>query len=79
MSLQHMRQFLCVIGLILGLQVSAEAAVRLKDLGRFDGVRENVAIGYGLVVGLSGTGDSRRSLTTVQSVSNLYGDRKSVV
>lgn len=49
----------------------ADAAVRLKDLGRFDGVRENVVIGYGLVVGLSGTGDSRRSLTTVQSVSNM--------
>lgn len=71
MSLQHMRQLLCVMGLILGLQASAGAAVRLKDLGRFDGVRENVAIGYGLVVGLSGTGDSRRSLTTVQSVSNM--------
>lgn len=66
-----MRQLLCVMGLILGLQASAGAAVRLKDLGRFDGVRENVAIGYGLVVGLSGTGDSRRSLTTVQSVSNM--------
>jgi flagellar P-ring protein precursor FlgI len=49
----------------------ASAAVRIKDLGRFDGVRENVVIGYGLVVGLSGTGDSRRSLATVQSISNM--------
>ena len=50
---------------------TAGAAVRIKDLGRFDGVKDNVAIGYGLVVGLSGTGDSRRSLATVQSVSNM--------
>ncbi|HEU4652740.1 MAG TPA: flagellar basal body P-ring protein FlgI [Steroidobacteraceae bacterium] len=51
--------------------LQANAAVRIKDLGRFDGVRENVVIGYGLVVGLSGTGDSRRSFATVQSVSNM--------
>lgn len=53
------------------LAVQAQGAVRLKDLGRFAGVRDNSVIGYGLVVGLSGTGDSRRSLTTVQSVSNM--------
>ncbi len=55
----------------LVLALPAHAAVRIKDLGRFDGVRENVVIGYGLVVGLSGSGDSRRSLATVQSVSNM--------
>lgn len=49
----------------------AQGAVRLKDLGRFAGVRDNSVIGYGLVVGLSGTGDSRRSFTTLQSVSNM--------
>ncbi len=49
----------------------AEGAVRLKDLGRFSGVRDNSVIGYGLVVGLAGTGDSRRSLATLQSVSNM--------
>jgi flagellar P-ring protein FlgI len=59
--------------LLLGtlLIAPASASVRIKDLGRFDGVNESVAIGYGLVVGLSGTGDSRRSLVTVQSVSNM--------
>jgi flagellar P-ring protein FlgI len=57
------------LALLWGAQ--ADAAVRIKDLARFDGVRENAAVGYGLVVGLSGTGDSRRSLTTVQSISNL--------
>lgn len=56
---------------MLASAVQAQGAVRLKDLGRFSGVRDNSVIGYGLVVGLSGTGDSRRSLATVQSVSNM--------
>lgn len=64
-----------LLSLILCLSITValpvQAAVRIKDLGRFDGVRENSVIGYGLVVGLSGTGDSRRSLATVQSVSNM--------
>lgn len=64
------RVVLVSILLLLGT-LPLEAAVRIKDLGRFDGVRENVVIGYGLVVGLSGTGDSRRSLATAQSVSNM--------
>jgi flagellar P-ring protein precursor FlgI len=58
---------------LLGLMgpMPANAAVRIKDLARFDGVREQPIIGYGLVVGLSGTGDSARSFTTLQSVSNM--------
>ena len=40
----------------------------LKDLGRFAGVRDNSVIDYGLVVGLDGSGDSRRSLATLQTV-----------
>ena len=48
-----------------------ERSRRIKDLARFDGVREQPIIGYGLVVGLSGTGDSARSLATLQSVSNM--------
>ena len=51
---------------LLGLAgvTPANAAVRIKDLARFDGVREQPIIGYGLVVGLSGTGDSARSVAT---------------
>ncbi len=36
----------------------AEAASRLKDIVNFEGVRDNILVGYGLVVGLNGTGDS---------------------
>ena len=37
------------------------APVRIKDLANFDGVRGNDLIGYGLVVGLDGTGDGMRN------------------
>jgi flagellar P-ring protein precursor FlgI len=59
-----------VLGAVLAV-APAGAAVRIKDLARFDGVREQPVIGYGLVVGLSGTGDSQRSVATLQSVSNM--------
>jgi len=36
----------------------ADAASRIKDIVEFEGVRENMLVGYGLVVGLNGTGDS---------------------
>ena len=37
---------------------------------RIEGLRNNAIVGYGLVVGLAGTGDSQRSLATRQSVMN---------
>ncbi|WP_144394467.1 flagellar basal body P-ring protein FlgI [Pleionea sediminis] len=49
---------------------TANGGVRLKELGRFDGIRDNQLVGYGLVVGLAGTGDSSRNKTTVQSIAN---------
>lgn len=45
--------------------------VRLKDLVRVEGLRDNPLLGYGLLVGLAGSGDSPRSKSTVQSVVNL--------
>lgn len=49
----------------------ADEAV-LGGLGRFEGWRENALVGYGLVVGLAGTGDSRRSYVTRQTLGNVY-------
>jgi flagellar P-ring protein precursor FlgI len=46
-------------------------AVRIKDVARVDGVRANQLIGYGLVVGLDRTGDSQRSVFTLQSMSAM--------
>ena len=45
--------------------------VQLKSLGRFDGWRENALVGYGLVIGLSGSGDTRRSTVTRQALRNV--------
>lgn len=44
--------------LVLAMPATAHAASRLKDVVDFEGVRDNMLIGYGLVVGLNGTGDS---------------------
>ncbi len=49
----------------------ASAATRLKDVTSFEGMRENQLIGYGLVVGLAGTGDRRQSVFSTQSLTNM--------
>jgi flagellar P-ring protein precursor FlgI len=45
-------------------------SVPLKEIARVEGVRDNALTGYGLVVGLAGTGDSGKNRLTVQSVAN---------
>jgi flagellar P-ring protein precursor FlgI len=50
---------------------ASEGAVRVKDLGRLQGWRDNALVGYGLVTGLAGTGDSSTNRTTRQAMSNL--------
>jgi flagellar P-ring protein precursor FlgI len=61
--------------LLLLLSVFAAApsygAVRLKDIASFEGMRENQLVGYGLVVGLNGTGDKKQSTFSAQSLANL--------
>jgi flagellar P-ring protein precursor FlgI len=61
-------------GLALGLLLPALAAaqpVRIKDIADVEGVRENQLVGYGLVVGLNGTGDKLR--TAVFTRQTLIG------
>jgi flagellar P-ring protein precursor FlgI len=62
-----------MIALLLGvcLCTVACAAVRIKDIARPQGERHNQLVGYGLVVGLDGTGDSAQSVFTNQAVRNL--------
>lgn len=45
---------------------------RLKDVATIKGVRDNILIGYGIVVGLKGTGDSSTDVTG-QSLNRLFG------
>ena len=49
-------------------------AARLKDLAQIDGSRANQLFGYGLVVGLTGTGDKQNTEFTVQTLANLLQD-----
>jgi flagellar P-ring protein FlgI len=50
---------------------NAIGATRVKDIGTIQGVRSEQLIGYGLVVGLNGTGDTQRSTFTIQSVASM--------
>ncbi|WP_323765193.1 flagellar basal body P-ring protein FlgI [Marinovum sp.] len=52
---------LATLAAVLLPAVSAMAQVRIKDIATFEGVRENQLVGYGLVVGLNGSGDSLRN------------------
>lgn len=45
--------------------------VRLGDVTTVEGVRNNLLIGYGIVAGLKGTGDSQQTVFSVQTLSNL--------
>src|SRR5438876_8420757 len=47
------------------------AGTRLKDLVSIEGVRDNQLVGYGLVVGLNGTGDRRQTQFSAQSLTNM--------
>ena len=53
------------------LAASPLAAARLKDLVDIEGVRENQLVGYGLVVGLAGKGDTQQTVFSNQSLTNL--------
>lgn len=56
----YISRFILVMFLSMGLFIQGVSAnqVRIKDIVNFEGIRENQLVGYGLVVGLNGTGDS---------------------
>ena len=56
---------------LLAIRPASAQPVRIKDLGKLTSARENTLVGYGLVTGLAGTGDSQRSKATRQSLANL--------
>src|SRR6476469_9307062 len=49
----------------------AENLTRLKELVTFEGMRDNQLLGYGLVVGLAGTGDRKQTVFSAQSLTNI--------
>jgi len=71
--LTYVALYVCALG--AGLPALAQlltgAQVRVKDLGKLQGWRENSLVGYGIVTGLAGTGDSPGNRTTKQALSNV--------
>jgi flagellar P-ring protein precursor FlgI len=69
-----------IFGVILTLGSALSHAERIKDLASVAGVRSNQLIGYGLVIGLNGTGDQTSQLpVTVQSLKNMLAQLGVVV
>ncbi|TGD61865.1 flagellar basal body P-ring protein FlgI [Tabrizicola sp. WMC-M-20] len=66
-----------MLGFFAGLALMAGAGladVRIKDIVSFEGVRENQLVGYGLVVGLNGSGDTlKNSPFTRKSIEGMLG------
>jgi flagellar P-ring protein precursor FlgI len=60
-----------LLGVFLLAPFSSASAVRIKDIADVSGVRSNAIIGYGLVVGLAGTGDKTGTLFTTQSLASM--------
>lgn len=74
----HLLKFVAVLICCLLAIGTEEAecapAVRLKELARVQGAHDASLIGYGLVVGLAGSGDSPRNRATVQSLANTLSN-----
>lgn len=63
---------LCVLG--TSSVLAASSYTRVKDIAKVQGVRSNQLMGYGLVVGLNGTGDTDKMKQTLQSIGNMLND-----
>lgn len=60
-----------VLLLAVGMTAQNSDAARLKDLAAVQGVRGNQLVGFGLVVGLNGTGDGNKASFTTQGLVNM--------
>src|ERR1700688_2955543 len=60
-----------LLTLVLTAVLASSEGARLKDFASIEGIRDNQLIGYGIVVGLAGTGDKQLTLFSTQTLSNL--------
>jgi len=65
------KRLLITAAILLITAQSALALVKIRDISNVEGIRDNQLIGYGLVVGLNGTGDKSGTDFTVQSLVNM--------
>ncbi|MGL4209143.1 MAG: flagellar basal body P-ring protein FlgI [Candidatus Adiutrix sp.] len=66
-----MKKILLTALILILISPTAAWAIRLKEIATFEGVRPNQITGYGLVVGLNGTGDKDKTFFTNQSLANM--------
>lgn len=66
-----MRTLLIALVLALSSGPALAQQIRVRDLGHFLGWRDNALVGYGIVTGLSGSGDSPKSEATRQALRNV--------
>ena len=70
--IKWVRIALLAAGLSALLAAPVSASSRIKDIASFEGIRDNLLIGYGLVVGLNGTGDTlNNAIFTRQSLEAM--------
>src|SRR5271169_143914 len=65
---------LLAFALLKAAPVSAEDTLRkalIRDVTSVEGIRENPVLGYGMVVGLRGTGDRQQTIFTTQTLANI--------
>lgn len=67
----HKLTIIALSALFILVTAASAAAVRIKDLADIKGVRNNQLVGYGLVVGLDGTGDDDKTQFTYQSLVSM--------
>src|SRR4030095_5042442 len=63
--------WLLLLTLLIEPRPGLKTITRIKELATVEGVRDNQLIGYGLVVGLAGTGDRRQPVFSAQSLANM--------
>lgn len=67
-------QFAILCTMLLSPGLAAQDRVRqvlLRDVTSIEGVRDNALVGYGLVIGLNGTGDRQQTVFTIQTLGNI--------
>jgi flagellar P-ring protein precursor FlgI len=62
---------LLLIAVLPARAATEPVAVKIRDLTTVEGVRENPLLGYGMVVGLTGTGDRQQTVFTTQTLANV--------
>jgi flagellar P-ring protein precursor FlgI len=73
MSTARFKSALATLAILqcLAFDLQAKPGGRIREFATVEGVRDNQLIGYGIVVGLNGTGDKRQTVFSAQTMANL--------